>query len=299
MPAEMFAPPSAEALRLLRWFPDLLAPADGRGSPISRFVRMALVAPNTQMTLLSFDLQAFLFDVFHLRFASRFGHAAFMTTCNFFAMLLFAQWFQGGEPALWIGLNGAWAYAGLLLVWYTAVAASQKLWAWAAAMVPILAGLAAAATHAFALLQLPESSWGSPLPLWINPWLGMAASAILIALSHAPEPRLPPRAADPFKWNSIGEFVLAPGLALPVRLARALRVALFLVWGTLDEWWASPRLMAYNYLMLMLKAGYAPDVQARLADWKARALASGNPAVDYVGIGGGTFLGWQKGEELQ
>lgn len=293
----MFAPPSAEALRLLRWFPDLLSPADGRGSLVSRLVRMALVAPNTQLTVLSFELQAFLFDVFHLRAVSRLGHAAFMTTCNFFAMLLFAQWYAGDAPPHWFGASGAWVYAGLLVVWYTAVAASQKLWAWAAVMVPIVAALACGATHCLALLQTPQSTWGAPLPLWINPWLGMAGSALLIAVSHAPEPRLPPRAADPLVWQSIPEFLLKPGLTLAQRLSRAVRIALFLVWGTLDEWWASPRLMAYNYLMLMLQGGYAPQVRARLADWKARALASGNPAIDYVGIGGGTFLGWQPDEE--
>ena len=294
VPAEMFAPPSAEALRLLRWLPDLVSPQDGRGSLLSRFVRMGMVAPFTQMTLISFDLQAFLFEVFHRRFVSRFGHGLFMTTCNFFAMLLLAQFSlaSSGPAGDLIGLapNGAWVYAALLLVWYAAAAASVRLWAWFALMVPIVATLAALATWTFAVWHVPQTAWGAPLPLWCNPWLGMVASAFLIAASHAPEERLPPRAADPLRWLSIRAYVLAPELTPAVRALRALRVGGFVVWGTLDEWWASPRLMAYNYLMLMMQAGYAPERYQQLQDWVRRALASGNPALDYVGTGGGTFL---------
>lgn len=293
VPAEMFFPPSDEALRILRWFPDLMSPRDGRGSWVARTIRAALVAPNTQLTLLSFELQAFLFNVFHRSFISRFGHLAFMTTCNFFAMLLFAQWSTGSaHEGQWFALNGAWAYAALLFVWYAAAAASNRLWLWAGLMAPFVGGLAALATHTLETFRLADGATvlGSPLPLWLNPWIGMAVSAFLIAASHGAEPKLPPRASDPLAWKSIPEFVGEPRLTLGQRVSRALRVGSFLIIGTFDEWWASPRLMAYNYLVLMMEAGYAPAVYARLREWTDRALESGNPALDYVGIGGGSFL---------
>jgi hypothetical protein len=60
--------------------------------------------------------------------------------------------------------------------------------------------------------------------------------------------------------------------------------------GMVDEIWASPRLLPYNILRLMLAAGYAPSVREVLDDRARRGLANRNPALDYVGVGGGTFI---------
>jgi hypothetical protein len=52
--------------------------------------------------------------------------------------------------------------------------------------------------------------------------------------------------------------------------------------------------MPYNWLMLMMRLGYAPQRRAQLQDWAERAWATGQPALDFVGSGGGAFLqpGW-------
>ena len=60
--------------------------------------------------------------------------------------------------------------------------------------------------------------------------------------------------------------------------------------GTRNEWWASARLMPYSLLLLMFRLGYQPERAARARSYADRAIASGNPAIDFVGIGGGAFL---------
>lgn len=85
--AELFVPPSREALFLLRHAAWLVSPSLSPGSAPSRFLRMVLVAPFTQLTFFSFDLQAFLFGVFHTTFSARAGHLLFMCAVNFFMLL--------------------------------------------------------------------------------------------------------------------------------------------------------------------------------------------------------------------
>ena len=71
---------------------------------------------------------------------------------------------------------------------------------------------------------------------------------------------------------------------------RALRLALQALWGTIDELWASPRLFPYGILEQMWRHGYERERFAELDRMTREALASGDPAIDYVGVGGGTFL---------
>jgi hypothetical protein len=297
---EVFAPPSSEARWLARHLSWLVAPEGGSPKWYTRLLGVSVVAPFTQFTVLSFDLQAFLFSVFHTRVWARLGHGLFMPMVNFFVMVALAQLRVGPHPTEhgWSGpsLNGATLYAALLLAWYLAVASSARLYLWWAATVPLTLALAFGADayycHTFTL-ETAARSWYAPTPTLFNPWLWMTVSSFIIAASHAPEPKLPPRVGDPWRWMSLPESILGtraqPNPPL-LRLARASKVALQLVTGTLNEWWASPRLMPYNLLMLMFAAGYRPDVGEQAKTFAARALASGNPAIDYIGIGGGSFL---------
>jgi hypothetical protein len=73
-------------------------------------------------------------------------------------------------------------------------------------------------------------------------------------------------------------------------LRRAGQLAAQTVFSTVDELVASPRLLPVLLLNLLWTAGHDPD---RWAIWEAqaaRAIASGNPAVDYIGVGGPTPL---------
>ncbi len=275
---EMYAPPSQEARFLLRHLPGLVSPPGGKPGRLAGLVLMVLVAPMTQLTFVSFNLQSFLFLVFHRKWPARMGHGVFMTTENLFILAFLRQFVLAQTP--FGALDGGLAYALLLLVWYGVVAWQERLLLWWAVMVPVVGALY--------LLSGPVLAQMATLGLPV--WSGIFASAFLIAASHAPESALPPRASDPQRWLSIPAFVMAPGLGLLQRLGRALRIPLLLALGALDECWAAPRLMSYNYLMILMRFGYAPDLARKLNGWCDDAWKSGNPALDYVGTGGGTFL---------
>jgi hypothetical protein len=272
---EVYVAPSREARWLLQHAAWLVSPPDGHGSTFSRFLRMVLVAPFTQLSFVSFDLQDFLFRVFHRSALARTGHLLGMLGVNFFVMAGLAR---VGLPG---GVDAALVYALLLLGWYLVVARAARLHAWWLAMVPVVL-----------LLQVGARAWSRSFSesnsAWVSPWTWVLVSAATIMLSHSGEALLPPRAARAFEWTRLASFLgEVRGTA---RLGRALRIAGYLVWGTLDELWASPRLLPYNVLHLLFAAGYAPRTAERLRERATRAWTSGNPALDYVGTGGGAFL---------
>ena len=101
---------------------------------------------------------------------------------------------------------------------------------------------------------------------------------------------LPPRTADRWRWVPLRDYLMAPELRPGTRALRLGHLTLISVLGTVAEAWASLRLMPYNWLLLMMRLGYAKERYAELQGWAERAWATGNPALDYVGTGGGTFL---------
>jgi hypothetical protein len=89
---------------------------------------------------------------------------------------------------------------------------------------------------------------------------------------------------------SVREYLLAPELGSGTRALRLGHLLIISVIGIVAESWASLRLMPYNWLLVMMRLGYAGERYAELQGWSDRAWASGNPALDFVGSGGGTFL---------
>jgi hypothetical protein len=178
-------------------------------------------------------------------------------------------------------MNSGLPYAVLLLVWYGGVAYAARLRAWFAVTVPVVALLYLASGPLAAFCQRT---------MHVSPAWGVALSALLLALSHGAEAFMPPRTVHPWRWTSVRDYVHAPGLNLGHRVLRALHLVVITVLGAGAEAWASLRLMPYNWLMLMMRLGYAPQRRAELQDWAERAWATGQPALDFIGTGGGTFL---------
>jgi hypothetical protein len=294
--ARIFVAPSGEAGFLCRRFASLVAPPLGGETWRSRVVSVIVVAPFAQFTVFSFDLQAFLYEVFHQRLPAKAAHLLLMPAVNFFVLAGLAQVWFGTRPAVhgsvFVGANLASVYAALLAAWYMMVAVRTRMIAWGLVMVPIVGGLCVAANvyygHLFEV-DPHARSFLAPTPTAVNPWLGALACAALIALSHGPERKLPPRVTGADRWLSPRDFL---GGRQPVRqrVVRLLMIALQPVSGTLNEFFASPRLMPYGILMRMFRFGYRPSVSGLLREHVALAEASGNPALDYVGIGGGTRL---------
>jgi len=72
--------------------------------------------------------------------------------------------------------------------------------------------------------------------------------------------------------------------------------SLQMLFGTLDEWLAAPRLLPLLVLKFCFLLGYQVE-RWRFINWvSSLALASGNPAVDYIGTGGTAARGpWRGG----
>jgi hypothetical protein len=277
--AEIYRAPSSEAWRLVRRASWLTSPERGQSRAMGRLGLHFLIAPMTQLTFISFDLQAFLFVVFHRRLGSVLGHGIFMTTENLFLMAAL-RGVRVVELPFGV-VDGGMLHALLLLAWYGAMAAQARLRLWFAVTAPIVLALYAASGP---LARACHESLG------IAPAWGALASAFLVAVSHAAEPDLPPRTVDSWRWVPLRQHLLEPGIGPGARVLRMLHVVLLAITGTIAEAWASLRLMPYNWLLVMMRLGYAPARYAQIVEWRDRAWATGNPALDYVGTGGGTFL---------
>jgi hypothetical protein len=278
VPSEMYAPPSREQLFWARHLPWLLAPS-GRPSLLARAWGVMAVAPFAHVTFFSLSYQAYLYDVFHLTKNARFWHQLCMPLNNLMIMAALGSVTVGG-------LDGGAIYALLLIGWYLAQAMVSRLVLWGLVMVPLVGAL-----YLGAGLYLKATATIG----WVaSPFLWMALLSFAQAFSHVTEPRLPPRVTGSPEWKSVGEFLAgeapAGGKRIGGQLIRLLRLAAQALWGTVAEFWASPRLFPYGVLTQMRKLGYGRASLSPLDEMVRRALASGQPAVDYIGSGGGAFL---------
>lgn len=271
--AELFCDPSPEARRLLRAAPRVVH-ATG--------VQRLLVVPFCQLAFCNFDLQVFTFELLHTTRVANATHLVGITSAHLFGLALVGHL---GRAA---GVPGGELVAALLLaIWHGVVARTVGLWAWGAVM-----GLGMAALGAGALVL--GGAVGPQVAA-----LATLGSTFAMALSHLTEPTIPPRAADPMRWVSMRDHVLGTA-AEPVTWGQTLRrvgqMAVNFPIGLINETVAFPRVYPYAVLLAMMRMGYAHELRAELQSRVDRARASGNPAVDYVGIGGGTTLSPRWGE---
>jgi hypothetical protein len=296
---EIFRKPSRETILLIRVLGGLVSPRDGKPSFFNRVLGAILIAPFTQLSVMNYELQDYLFRIFHVKIWSRISHAIFMPVLVFFMMVFFAQFRWHGLPAEpgWhqFTFNGAYVYAVLLILWYLALAMTQQFYLWWWLTVPMVLLMAWGADLFFCayVASLENFHWYAPTDLIHNPLLWMAVSANVLSLSHITEWMLPPRAVKSWHWVSFREAVMGEPSqrGSVVQVLRGLgQLAFQFISGAINEWWASPRLMPYNWLMLMFALGYKPEINQVQQDYADRAWASGNPALDYIGIGGGAYL---------
>jgi hypothetical protein len=274
LPAEIYASPSREQLFWSRHLDWLLAP-QGRPSLPARALGVVAVAPFAHITFFSLFYQAYLYDVFHQTRNARFWHQLCMPLTNLMIMAALA-------PIPIAGSDGRTAYAAIVLAWYLTQAVASRLWLWGLVMIPLVGAL-----HAVAGLYHRATGSSGVLA---SPLLWIALLPMVQAFSHLSEARLPPRVTASSRWKTVREFLAARSDGAGGPVVRLLRLAGQVVWGTLAELWASPRLFPYGVLAQLRARGYARQRFEALDEMTRRAIASGQPAVDFIGSGGGAFL---------
>ncbi len=268
--AEVLLSPSAEQLFYARLLPSIFAPSEAEQGPISRAFGVFAVIPSVHYTIFSMPFQSYLYDVFHRTRTAQIGHALCMPLIT----------------GLLIALAGDFAgvAAAILCVWYAIWGLVSGHWLWGAVMQPVVGALYLGAIGYQQLFREPGGweTWSHPLP-WI------AFLSLVQTLSHFREPDLPPRANGTKRWLPLRPYLFeVDGFShLLIRSGRVLRQIFF---GCFDEFWASPRLLPISVLRLMWRLGYRGREHRALRALSEKAIADGNPALDYVGIGGGTYL---------
>jgi hypothetical protein len=279
--AEIWVAPSRGQRFWLRHAPLLFAPplhpatGDRPGWParLARWWGIATVTPSTNVTGLSLRYQSYLNDVFHRTRLARVGHAVCMPLIV--TAMLAALW-----PLRLGPVTAALPAAVGLAVWWAwwAVKERDPLWGTGCLALTTVLYLASGAVARY-----------SPVG-WL---VGLVfVFSFLQAASHAREP-LPPRVTRSPYWVPVGEYLLGrPGHRhrTGVVLRRGGQLAAQLAFGTVDELVASPRLLPVLVLELLWWLGHDPVRRAAWKELSARAIAAGNPALDYIGTGGATPL---------
>ncbi len=271
--AALWVPPSRGQLFWLRRAPALFAPALGTGRGAARWWAIATVTPSTNVTGLNLPYQSYLNHVFHRTRLARAGHAVCMPVIV--TALL----------ALLYPVHGTLPGAVALAAWWAYWAARERDVVWGACAV----GLAAALCPlALALGRLGAAGPSFPA----QPWAWLLLGGALQAGSHILEP-LPPRVSRSVHWVPPAQYLLGPAghRNPPGTVARrACQLTAQAAFGTVDEIVASPRLLPVLLLELLWLLGHDPERRAAWRALSARAIASGNPALDYIGTGGPTPL---------
>jgi hypothetical protein len=291
--ARIWVAPSRGHLFWLRRAPALFGPPPDTRSRLVRWWAIATVTPGTNVTGLNLRYQSYLDAVFHRTRLARVGHAICMPliVTALLAALCPLRW---GPPVLGpVPVNGSMPAAVVLAVWWVWWAVTERDTGWAAANVALAALLCGAANVAYQVR--PHASGGAALLVAPLGWV--LFGSLVQAGSHVLEP-LPPRVSRSPYWVPVREYLLGAAPSTGVRsrnpgrtvLLRAGHLAAQVLFGTVDELVASPRLLPVLLLRLLWLAGHDPAARASCAAQAARAIASGNPALDYIGTGGATPL---------
>lgn len=263
IPASIWVEPSAEQWLWVRLFPRWFGPSHEEERGLVAWFGRFFVVPSTNLTNFSLQYQSYLNDIFH---TSAFARVVHFTNMPLITGLFLAA--LGGFH--WVG-------AAALAAWWLAWGLRERLPLW---------GVGAAV---WALAIDRGAVWF--LSTGHSPWPFLLLLGALQAVSHGAESGVPPRVNGTARWVPLTHYLLGR-MELSVRLRNAARVGETFFYGTFDEIIASPRLAPIQLLEVLWLLGYAPGVRQAWKEASQRAIATGNPALDYIGEGGGTSLRW-------
>jgi len=267
--AQIWVAPSRGQLFWLRHAPALCGSSTGR---FARWWGIATVAPSTNVTVLNLRYQSYLNNVFHRTRLARVGHAVCMPVIVASMLAVLCPVRLGSAP----GVNASLPAAVGLAVWWSVWAVKERDPLWGGCCVVLAAGLYAVVNTV-------------PVPA---PVVWLVVGSLVQAGSHLLEP-LPPRVTRSPHWVAVSTYLRgAPGRrhSPGTVLRRGGQLAAQTVFGTLDELVASPRLLPVLLMEVLWLTGHDPQRRTAWKAMTARAIASGNPALDYIGVGGSTPL---------
>jgi len=289
--ARIWVPPSRGQLFWLRHLPALFGPDPRASGRLARWWAIATVTPATNVTGLNVRYQAYLNLVFHRTWLARVGHAICMPLIVAAMLAALCPLRLGSFPALpglTLPVNASLPAAIGLALWWVVWAVKERDAVWGASGVALAAALYALAQVAY---HGREDIGGFAAPLGA-PLTWVVLGSLLQAGSHILEP-LPPRVSRSLVWVSVPEYVFGPPRSRhgPMRvLRRCGHLALQTLFGTVDELVASPRLLPVLVLQWLWLTGHRPHQSVAYRALASRAIATGNPALDYIGTGGPTPL---------
>jgi hypothetical protein len=221
---------------------------------------VALVTPVAHFANRSVGFQTYLYAVFHRSLGARVGHVVLMPIIVAAAMATLAQ--------IWLPLA---VLAGVSLsAWYLYVARLNKMMAVGVVSTNLLLALTAVG------IFYANSGAAAVVP----PILIFLGCGIGQMMSHVPEPDIPPRVNGTDHWMPLAAFFKAAPLK---NLGRA---AFMFVAGTINELWASPRLLPILVLNGLWSLGYQPNARREHKSIVEQAIANNDPAIDCIGQGG-------------
>jgi hypothetical protein len=272
-PPRRFASDTREERRWRRAWPGLFAPDEPPGLLV-RLIRHISVTPLAFVTLRNVDYQIYLNQILHTASVTWLAH---LVCVPINVALLFHA------LAVCIGPSASLLLFVVLASWYAAMAATMRSVAWGLVAVLVLAGLC---TAGVVLVRV-----AAPYGRWANPFAWMLVVSTLQAYAHLFEAHVPPRANFERHWLPLREFVWGSSeLPLARRIRKLAWTPIGGVWGTFDEWYSSAKLLPFYLLELLWMCGYRPEQRAEHRARSLASLASGDPALDWIGVGGGASV---------
>jgi hypothetical protein len=241
------------------------------------------VTPLAHVTCLNLEYQIYLNQVLHTSGGAWLTHVVCIPLNV--GLLFYALAVHTGGPFF----NGGLVLLALLSAAYTAMALKLRSGLWAGVSLVVLAGLWVLANSC---ASLASPVVGAELAWYLRPITLIVAVSGVQAYSHLFEPHVPPRANFSSRWLPVREFIWGDPAKVSLR-ARLLRLAwtpIGGVWGILDEWCASAKLLPFYLLEVLWVLGYRRAQRDYFRGFSLEALASGDPALDWVGVGGGASV---------
>jgi hypothetical protein len=279
-------------------------------SRLGQLVRRILVAPAANAVPEDMEYQLYLITIFHRRLLSRCCHAL----CVPFVVFFFLAWcWQVSGPILpfLIFIYSIW--------WIPIVAREKNIPLWGGLSIALLFGqyllswywlqyfglLVETTTihegwtdweHVFYLRTTPLYFYTShhdqpPLDVsstwWASPAYLLCLFLAIQTFSHAFEDLVPPLVYGGVHWRSMRDIINEYWSTKSGPYLYGLKVFEGALYGLVDEFTASPRLLPLFLLIGMSKwFGYGVEISEKVERDCKEAMAKNNPALDFVGTGG-------------